>query len=384
MRVVLKLPMAVLHLLQHLFRDMAQPFTSWNNFLFAISGGVRALTSLTSKTGWPYLLSSLLVAWVIFRRTRHIHGQSSFFAFMFPREIYAHPSAIADYKFVAFELSSRLLFTAPFISAVSYGLYKALRHVLPTVPIHWITNLVARGILATVASVVAADFVFFASHYLLHKIPVLWKFHEVHHSAEVLTPVTVYRVHPVEDLLNGVVGAVVGAIIGIFYTGAFDREAGMSTLFGVNVIVLAFFLFGNVLRHSHVWVSYGPVLSYLFISPAQHQVHHSSAEKHWDKNFGYILAIWDWIFHTLYIPAQQEDLVFGVPGFEAKDYATVSRLYFLPFLKAARLCWSSLQQFTRHLSPYSGSSLESSRSLLSGSNTQIGAEKNKAAVAGSK
>jgi len=374
--------MEVLHLLQHLFRDMAQPFASWNNFVFAVSGGVRAITSQTSKTGWPYLLSSLLIAWVIFRRTRHIHGQRSFFAFMFPREIYGHPSAIADYKFVAFELSSRLLFTAPFISAVSYAFYKGLRYILPSVRGHWITNPAVRGLLATVASVVVADFVFFAAHYLLHKIPILWKFHEVHHSAEVLTPVTVYRVHPIEDLLNGIVGALVGAIIGIFYTGAFDREAGVTTFFGVNVIVLAFFLFGNVLRHSHVWLSYGPFLSRVFISPAQHQIHHSSAQKHWDKNFGYILAIWDWLFRTLYVPTYREDLVFGVPGFDAQDYATVPRLYFLPFAKAGRLCWSALRDLRRRLSPYGGSTLDGSSSLLSVSTSRMASKQDKAALAG--
>lgn len=345
---------AVLHLVQKFLANLAEPFSSWSSFKFAILGGVHAFTSLNSKTGWPYIFSGLLLSWIIYWRTRAVHGQRNFFKFLFPREIYQHPSAIADYKFAAFELSSRLLFTAPFISSVSYALYKLLHHILPTVPFHSIANPVARGIIATLASVLVADLVFFVSHYLLHKIPVLWKFHEVHHSAEVLTPITVYRVHPVEDLLTGVVGAVAGAIIGTFYTGAYDREAGIITIFGVNIIVLSFFLFGNVLRHSHVWLSYGPFWSRLLISPAQHQIHHSSEQRHWDKNFGYIFAFWDFFFRTLYVPREREVFQLGVPGFEAKDYSTIPRLYFLPFVKAGRLCAEAIRRRKeRRVFPYS-------------------------------
>ncbi len=66
------------------------------------------------------------------------------------------------------------------------------------------------------------------------------------------------------------------------------------------------------MRHSHVWLSYGDLLEHLFISPAQHQIHHSRAVEHHGKNYGEVLAIWDWMFGTLYVPNGKEDLDFGL------------------------------------------------------------------------
>ena len=104
---------------------------------------------------------------------------------------------------------------------------------------------------------------------------------------------TVYRVHPVEDLVNGAVAAVVSAIAAASYGAMGGSDATVISIFGINVILLAFFAVAFQLRHSHVWLSYGPVLSRLFISPAQHQIHHSVDPRHWNKNYGFVLAIWD-------------------------------------------------------------------------------------------
>jgi sterol desaturase/sphingolipid hydroxylase (fatty acid hydroxylase superfamily) len=67
---------------------------------------------------------------------------------------------------------------------------------------------------------------------------------------------------------------------------------------GVDVVGFAFAVLGANLRHSHVWLSYGPFVERLAISPAHHQVHHSVDAKHHDRNFGSALAIWDWMFGT--------------------------------------------------------------------------------------
>lgn len=318
------------------------PFTSWHNFWDAVSGVLHAFIDLSSKIGWPYLLSSLLIAWVIFLRTKDVHGCDSFFEYIFPRDVYRHRSAVADYKYVAFELSTKLLFTAPLISGFSYLVYKSIHSVLPTVPGGLIVNPVTRGIVLTVAVIVITDLGFFISHYLMHHIPALWKFHELHHSAEVLTPLTVYRVHPMEDLVTGVVGGFSTAILGVFYSAAGGHETGILTIFGVNVILFGFLLFGGALRHSHVWLSYGPVMSKIFISPAQHQIHHSVDPKHWNKNYGLYFAVWDWIGKTLYVPRQHEKIQFGVPGYDPADYATIPRMYLLPFKKAGQVLVQSV------------------------------------------
>lgn len=73
---------------------------------------------------------------------------------------------------------------------------------------------------------------------------------------------------------------------------------------------------GANLRHSHVPFRYPPLLERIFISPRQHQIHHSKATEHYDKNMGSKLAIWDWLFGTLVISNADDKLKFGIddPG----------------------------------------------------------------------
>lgn len=176
-----------------------------------------------------------------------------------------------------------------------------------------------------------ADFGFFLHHWFFHKIPFLWEFHKVHHSAEVLTPLTDFRAHPVELLSYGLAkGVGIGLVQGIFCYAA-NSELSLVTIMGFNYVLFAYFSMGYALRHSHFWISYGPVLSRFFISPAQHHIHHSEEEKHWDKNFGGVFAIWDWMFGTLYIPKQKEDLKFGLGEEENREFLSVTSFYIRPF-----------------------------------------------------
>jgi hypothetical protein len=60
------------------------------------------------------------------------------------------------------------------------------------------------------------------------------------------------------------------------------------------------------------------VLEHIVISPAQHQIHHSRAVEHHDKNYGEVLAIWDWMFGTLYVPNGRETIDFGLADAEGR------------------------------------------------------------------
>jgi sterol desaturase/sphingolipid hydroxylase (fatty acid hydroxylase superfamily) len=316
------------------------PFQSREVFLSSVSGAITAFSNLQSKTGWLYLLTSILIASIIYalEKRRGSIRSISLTQFLFPREIYLHRSAIVDYKFVAIDLTIKLVVYTPLISGFGMLVYKAA-----AAPFAGLSalGLPLEGVLAgTIAipilTIVLADFAFFLSHYLMHKIPVLWYFHEVHHSAEVLTPVTVYRTHPVEDLINAIVAALIAGIGAAAYTSATGNEINLPTMFGLNVIQFVFFSLAFQLRHSHIWFSYGPVLSWIFISPAQHQIHHSTDPKHWDRNFGFMFAFWDAIFGSLYIPRTRETLHIGVPNADPRDFSSVPKIYFLPFAKAVR------------------------------------------------
>ncbi|MFT5587630.1 MAG: sterol desaturase/sphingolipid hydroxylase (fatty acid hydroxylase superfamily), partial [Cognaticolwellia sp.] len=140
---------------------------------------------------------------------------------------------------------------------------------------------------------VAWDASRFAVHWALHRVPLLWRFHQVHHSATVLTPLTYHRVHPVESLLYQGRGALVtGLVAGLFYWG-FRGQAQPLTWLGVPAIGLGLNMLVGNLRHSHVWLPYPDWMERWLISPAQHQVHHSAEPQHFDKNFGTWLSVWD-------------------------------------------------------------------------------------------
>jgi sterol desaturase/sphingolipid hydroxylase (fatty acid hydroxylase superfamily) len=162
----------------------------------------------------------------------------------------------------------------------------------------------------TFVVIVAYDFGFTMSHYAFHKIPFLWKFHRVHHSAEHLTPLTVARFHLVEyTVFKAIEGISIGAIFGLFYY-FLPHGLDLYKIFGLSIFGILFSSIG-VFRHSHIWISYG-WMSYIFCSPAMHQIHHSKEERHLDKNMSQIFSFWDYLLGTLYIPKERETFAVGL------------------------------------------------------------------------
>ena len=169
-------------------------------------------------------------------------------------------------------------------------------------------------------------------------MPILWEFHKVHHSATVLTPLTVFRVHPVEFASSsetswrsrrGLTGGVMNYAFGV----ATYQYAITDT----NLILVLFVHAYIHLQHSHVWIAFTGVVGRILLSPAHHQIHHSDNPVHFDKNLGSTLAIWDWLFGTLYVPKRTpEQLGFGVEPHHP-DAHTVPYTLFEPVRRAATL-----------------------------------------------
>ncbi len=179
-------------------------------------------------------------------------------------------------------------------------------------------------------------------HYWVHRAfhsRWLWDFHKVHHSAPVMVPATASRIHFVEKIAEKIAtGVIVGAYAGLFWYlcgGKIDRY----TLFGVTYLVFLFNTLAANLRHSHVWLSFGPKLEHLLNSPAQHQIHHSDAAKHFNKNFGTNLSVWDWMFGTLYVTTSRpEPLSFGLGERESQRFMTLYGLIVTPFVDITAKC----------------------------------------------
>jgi hypothetical protein len=122
--------------------------------------------------------------------------------------------------------------------------------------------------------------------------------------------------------------------------GAFDYVSEgrltMLTIAGVNAGTFVFPMTAAHIQHSHVWISYGRVFDRIFISPAMHQIHHSRAPRHLDRNLGNIFSFWDAFAGTQYMPETREALDYGVAGSDQKTYRSVWDLYWRPFVELLR------------------------------------------------
>jgi sterol desaturase/sphingolipid hydroxylase (fatty acid hydroxylase superfamily) len=171
----------------------------------------------------------------------------------------------------------------------------------------------AASLLLTVGLFLAVEFAYWFDHYLSHRIPFLWEFHRVHHEAEVLTPVTAFRVHPVDTIVYFNIKAICLGLTNGGLSYALGANVHQFVIWDANVfMVLAIHLVVH-LQHSHVWIPFTGLLGRIMMSPAHHQIHHSMNPKHFNRNLGGVLAIFDWAFGTLHIPSKTpEKLTFGV------------------------------------------------------------------------
>lgn len=157
------------------------------------------------------------------------------------------------------------------------------------------------------------DFAHYWSHRIFHR-SALWSLHAVHHSAEVLTPLTTYRQHPLAGLISAAFHSLVLGIGMGLVVGALAPDMGYAEIAGTNAVVVLLNATIVNLHHSQMHVSFGPIVERILISPAQHQIHHSRDPRHFNRNYGNVLAVWDWMFGTLYLVREREELHFGLDG----------------------------------------------------------------------
>lgn len=293
----------------------------------------------THRIYFVYLFSSILIGVLIYYFSNN-KSNENLFKYIFPSSIYTHLSARQDYKFFYLTIILEAIILIPLVTFITPVIALFVVRFLNYLPINMISdakpieNGMWLAIFYTFISVVIADFALFYAHYLQHKIPWLWQFHKVHHTAKVLTPITLYRMHPIDNLLTySLVGLLLGITQGFFqfFTGP---DAVIIDFMGVNVFFGLFYIMGYNLRHSHIWFDFGPVLDHIFISPAQHQIHHSSEKRHLDKNMGLMFAFWDYFFNTLYIPKEKENFELGITSQKEQEEfeGSALKLFWMPFV----------------------------------------------------
>ncbi|MEM9103347.1 MAG: sterol desaturase family protein [Pseudomonadota bacterium] len=283
---------------------------------------------------WGYLLSAVFLAFIVFFiSVKKKQPQQSFLKFLLPHDVWWNASARLDYKMFIVNKIAKAIFIAPFLLTmpmVALSIIHCLEFLFGTThPI--ILDPVVITIIFTLALFICDDLTRFLLHYMLHKIPWLWCFHKVHHSAEVLTPMTIYRSHPVENLLYAWrMTMTQGFVVGVSYY-LFGTQIQMLDIIGANMFTFAFNILGSNLRHSHIWLRFGPTIEKWFISPAQHQVHHSLLPKHFDKNFGTFLAVWDRWAGSLVTAEKERNFDFGISKKDFQSHQSLVDIYYQPF-----------------------------------------------------
>ncbi len=301
----------------------------------AFVDSVRDRVTLGNAIALGLLFSSSLIASVVM----YVHASSSdrsmsgFARFAMPRGILSHPSARADFLFWVTRKVLMPLLLVPsaitMIIAVGYATHTTLAYLIapgsnsagPAGPL--------TMCLFTLTMLLAYDLSYYVYHYAQHRFPILWELHKVHHSAEVLVGVTKDRIHPLDEIMNRTWdGLVVGVAYGVWLFFALDPVE--ATIFGINVYVMRNILMMDFVRHTHLKVSFGRWINAVIICPHYHQLHHSTDTRHFNKNFGLMLSVWDRLFGTLSIPQSGESFSFGL-GQESREYQSMSGLYLLPF-----------------------------------------------------
>jgi sterol desaturase/sphingolipid hydroxylase (fatty acid hydroxylase superfamily) len=246
---------------------------------------------------WASLLSSGLIAILAIK----LQGRPLNLKFLrrvfLSRKYWINESTRTDAKYLILNCGVKSLLAMLFVSAqliVAMSVAFTLQQNFGSVNLIQLPWLLIAAVF-TAVFFVAEDLSRFLLHRAMHRIPFLWRYHKTHHSAQILTPLTLHRVHPIEICLYYMRGVLVFGIVSGVFIYVFGSKLSALDILGVDALGFLFNMVAANLRHSHIWLSFGR-FERVFISPAQHQIHHSIAPEHHDTNFGTCLAVWDRLF----------------------------------------------------------------------------------------
>jgi sterol desaturase/sphingolipid hydroxylase (fatty acid hydroxylase superfamily) len=180
--------------------------------------------------------------------------------------------------------------------------------------VYW-TN---AGILTTILlTILIVDFFGgWLVHIVEHKFKLLWRFHVIHHADNNVDVTTGLRHHPVESVVRGL----------FFFMGILLSGAPMFAVMIYQTILVFFTAFEHANISLPKWLD--NAMSYVFISPNMHKVHHHWKQPYTDSNYGAIISIWDRLFGT-YKHLDKDLIRYGID----KDYPNEQDENFLLLLK---------------------------------------------------
>jgi sterol desaturase/sphingolipid hydroxylase (fatty acid hydroxylase superfamily) len=254
---------------------------------------------------WPTLavaLAAAAVMWVVARRSQTLSTPASAGAYL--KELPVDVACFLGHTF------TQALMTPLLLLATIGG--TALVILVAGMPPSGATSDFATNIAVACLAFVLGDFFLYWSHRLFHRFRYLWAMHKLHHQPSVLTPITAFRFWPPETAFHLAAFSLGEGLAFGIAAKFFGMSLSPVKFAGINVFLVAWYVAFSHLRHSPIALYFPRWLSFLLVSPHMHQVHHASDPRLHNRNFGTALALWDWMFGTLHIPAKHERFAFGL------------------------------------------------------------------------
>ena len=247
----------------------------------------------------------VMVAWEAIkpRRTQHIHRKQRW-----PINL---GLALFNMLLMRFTIGSLAYLSAAWAAEKGYGLLNL-----------WPLS----NNLSIMATLLFLDFAIYCQHILMHKWPLLWRLHKVHHTDLEFDATTAVRFHPLEIVLSMLYKVVCIVLIGG------NPEA---------IIVFEIFLNGAAtFNHSNVRISdkVDKVLRWLIITPDMHRIHHSAEPAETDSNYGFSVSWWDRLCRTYTAEPKQSQttMTIGLNAYRKRDELGFMQCLLIPFKAQAK------------------------------------------------
>ena len=176
-------------------------------------------------------------------------------------------------------------------------------------------------IVKVVFTFILLDLAIYIQHTIFHVLPVLWRFHRVHHSDLDCDVSTGLRFHPIEILLSILIKFIVITAIGAPVLAVIVFEVVLNLM--------------SMFTHSNIRLNekFERILRWFIVTPDMHRLHHSSRENETNSNFSFNISLWDRIFGT-YIAkphTSHQDIIIGLNRYREPEWQTLRGLITLPF-----------------------------------------------------
>jgi sterol desaturase/sphingolipid hydroxylase (fatty acid hydroxylase superfamily) len=159
----------------------------------------------------------------------------------------------------------------------------------------------------------------YAWHRANHEVPLLWRFHRVHHTDPAMDSTTALRFHPGEILISTLLNCLVLVALGM--------SLAAFALYKTVMIAVVMFHHSNLRVPERLdrW------LRWVIVPPSMHRVHHSHLRAETDSNYGSIFSFWDRLFRSYRTRRTYDDIRFGIGVYDGVDWQRPLRLFMLPF-----------------------------------------------------